>query len=117
LITLAVAAAALAGVMVTGLSGWPLAALALLAIIPASDVAVALVNRLVVGRLGPALLPAMDLTTGVPSHLRTIVAMPVLLTNRTQVEQLVDQLEVHYLASTDGDIYFALLSDWTDADQ
>ena len=59
----------------------------------------------------------MDLTAGVPSHLRTLVAMPVLLTTRAQVEQLVDQLEVHYLASTDGDLYFALLSDWTDADQ
>ena len=43
--------------------------------------------------------------------------MPVLLINRAQVEQLVQQLEVHYLASSDGDLYFALLSDWTDADQ
>jgi cyclic beta-1,2-glucan synthetase len=117
LMTLAVMAAALAGVMVSGVSGWLLAALTLLAVIPASEVAVTLVNRIVVSRFGPALLPAMDLTAGVPSHLRTIVAMPVLLTNRAQVEQLVDQLEVHYLASTDGDIYFALLSDWTDADE
>ena len=114
--TLAIGASALAGAAVTGVGGWPLAWLALLAIIPASDVAVALVNRIVIGRFGPALLPAMDLTAGVPSHLRTLVAVPALLTSRAQVEQLVQQLEVHYLASTDGDIYFALLSDWTDAD-
>jgi cyclic beta-1,2-glucan synthetase len=43
--------------------------------------------------------------------------VPALLTTRTQVDQLVAQLEVHYLASADGDLYFALLSDWTDSDE
>jgi cyclic beta-1,2-glucan synthetase len=117
LLTAAIGALAVAAVAGTGVRGWPLAGLALLGLIPASDAAIALVNRVVVSRFGPALLPAMDLSTGVPSHLRTLVVMPVLLTNRTQVEQLVQQLEVHYLASSDGDLYFALLSDWTDADQ
>jgi cyclic beta-1,2-glucan synthetase len=117
LVTLAIVAAAVAGIAVGGAGGWLLAWLAFIAIIPASDAAIALVNRIVVSRFGPDLLPAMDLAAGVPSHLRTLVVMPVLLTNRIQVEQLVDQLEVHYLASTDGDLYFALLSDWTDADQ
>jgi cyclic beta-1,2-glucan synthetase len=117
LLTVMIAASAVAGIAATGVRGGPLIGLALFAIIPASDAVVALVNRFVLSRFGPAILPAMDLIAGVPSHLRTLVAMPVLLTTRTQVEQLVQQLEVHYLASTDGDLYFALLSDWTDADQ
>ena len=38
-----------------------------------------------------------------------------MLTKREDIEQQVDQLEIHYLANPDGDLYFALLSDWTDA--
>jgi cyclic beta-1,2-glucan synthetase len=117
LMTAVIDALAVSAVANAGLRGWPLAGLALLGLIPASDAAISVVNRVVVSRFGPALLPAMDLSAGVPSHLRTLVAMPVLLTSRTQVEQLVQQLEVHYLASSDGDTYFALLSDWTDADE
>ena len=116
-VTVAIAVLATAGVAAAGVRGWPLFALGLLGIIPASEAAVALVNRFVASRFGPAILPTMDLVGGVPSHLRTLVAMPVLLTTRSQVEQLVAQLEVHYLASTSGDLYFALLSDWPDADQ
>ena len=114
--TAAIVSLAVTGVAATGVRGWTLFWLALLAVIPASDVAVAVVNRFVANRFGPAILPCMDLTTGVPAHLRTLVAVPVLLTTRAQVDQLVAQLEVHYLASTNGDLYFALLSDWTDAD-
>ncbi len=115
-VTGAIAIGAAAGVAATGVRGWNFLWLTLLAALPASDAAVAFVNRFVTGRFGPAILPAMDLTAGVPSHLRTLVAVPALLTTRAQVEQLVAQIEVHYLASTDGDLYFALLSDWTDSD-
>ncbi len=38
-----------------------------------------------------------------------------MLTTRAAIEAQIDRLEVHYLASADGDIHFALLSDWTDA--
>src|SRR5258706_13368814 len=39
----------------------------------------------------------------------------MLLADRRTVDDQVRRLEVHYLASTEGDLYFALLSDWTDA--
>ena len=41
--------------------------------------------------------------------------MPVLLTTREALDQLIGRLEIHYLASQVGDLQFALLSDWTDA--
>ena len=40
----------------------------------------------------------------------------MLLTNDDDVEDLVNGLEVHYLGNADGDVRFALLSDWLDAD-
>jgi cyclic beta-1,2-glucan synthetase len=89
--------------------------LGLLAVFPASDLAIALINRVVTDWLGPRSLPRLDLRKGIPEHLRTIVVMPILLTRRAEVEELVSRLEIHYLANSEGNLHFALLSDWTDA--
>ena len=93
-----------------------LAVLALLGLIPAIDAAIALVNASIARRLGAERLPALELRGGVPPELRTLVVIPTLLTTRESVATDVDHLEIHHLASLDGDIHFALLSDWTDAD-
>ena len=50
-----------------------------------------------------------------PSHLRTLVVVPMLLTSESDIEALVGGLEVHYLGNSEGDVRFALLSDWLDA--
>src|SRR4029450_7004370 len=81
---------------------------------PASDLAVAIVNRTVVAVLGPSALPRLDLRDGVPPGLRTLVVVPPLLTNEAEIEEQIERLEVHYLANPDGDLCFALLSDWHD---
>jgi cyclic beta-1,2-glucan synthetase len=86
-----------------------------LAAVPASDLAIALINRLVMGLLGPRRLPRMELRHGIPKELRTIVVMPTLLTTPEEIAGHVERLEVHYLANSDGDLRFALLSDWLDA--
>jgi len=51
----------------------------------------------------------------VPARLRTLVVVPSLLTTRETLDEHLERLEIHHLASLDGDISFALLSDWTDA--
>ena len=99
----------------SGVSGWTRFILAILAVIPAMDAAVSLVNRAVTICIGPATLPGLELHDGVPAGLRTIVVVPTLLTTRAELEEQVERLEVHYLASQDGDLRFALLSDWTDS--
>ena len=98
-----------------GLGPWYLVLLGLLGGIPALDVAVALVNRGVTFGFGAALLPALELRDGIPSHLRTLVAVPVLLTTLAAIEEQIERLEIHHLASPEGDLHFALLSDWTDS--
>jgi cyclic beta-1,2-glucan synthetase len=89
--------------------------LGLIGAIPASDLAIALLNRTVTSLLGPRALPRLALREGVPEHLRTIVVVPTLLTGLDAVKEQVDRLEIHFLANPDGDLRFALLSDWVDA--
>ena len=95
-------------------SGW-LAFLALAGLIPALDAAMALVNRGVTRGFGATLLPGLELRDGVPEQLRTMIAVPILLTTQTALEEQIERLEVHHLANPEGELYFALLSDWTDA--
>ncbi len=105
----------LIGVAEFGVTGWILCLLGLLAIAPASDAAVALVNRGVASAVGARTLPAMELAHGVPAGLRTMIVVPTLLTTPAELAEQIESLEVHYLASQDGDLCFALLSDWTDS--
>ncbi len=92
-----------------------LALLALLALVPASDLAMALINRTVMAILRPRPLPRMALLNGIPKELRTIVVVPTLLTSLQGIDEQVERLEVHYLANSDDDLRFALLSDWRDS--
>jgi cyclic beta-1,2-glucan synthetase len=94
--------------------GW-VAFVAVLAIVPASDLAIALVNRSVTKVLGPKPLPRLELDGGPPEDMRTLVVVPMLLNSEADLEALVGGLEVHYLGNREGDVRFALLSDWLDA--
>lgn len=95
--------------------GWPVVLLALLGLVPALDLAVALVNRSVMAVVGATALPGLALRDGIPADLRTIVVVPFLLTSRSAIEEQLERLEVHFLASPEGDLHFALLTDWLDA--
>ncbi|HEV3221092.1 MAG TPA: glucoamylase family protein [Candidatus Acidoferrales bacterium] len=89
--------------------------LGLLAAIPASDLAIALINRGVTELFGPRVLPRLELAAGVPEKFRTIIVVPTLLTSQKAIKEQIERLEVHYLANSEGDLRFALLSDWMDS--
>ncbi len=97
--------------------GWlMLALLGLLALLPASDMAIALVHRGVARVFGPRTLPRMALKDGIPARLRTFVVMPTMLGSTAEIAEQIERLETHYLSNRDGEVFFALLTDWRDAD-
>ena len=98
-----------------GVASGSLAILVVLGSIPALDAAVGLVNAGVTRSVCATCLPALELRDGVPPELRTLVAVPVMLTTREKIEEQIEVLEIHHLASLEGCVHFALLSDWTDA--
>ena len=95
---------------------WRLALLLFFGLAPALDVSISLVNAAITLEMRAAPLPGLELEDGIPSDLRTMLVVPMLLTDERVVAEQIDRLEVHYLASTEGELYFALLSDWTDAE-
>jgi len=92
------------------------AALAAVALLPASELVASLVNLAVTANRAPTLLPKLDFVDGIPSELRTLVAVPMMLTSPEAVEEQVEALELRFLANQDPALRFALLSDFTDAD-
>ncbi|ARP82946.1 glycosyl transferase [Bordetella genomosp. 8] len=88
----------------------------LLAFLPATELATALVNRLVTWKLGAAVLPGVDMTRNVPGECRTLVAVPILLTTQAALLEQVEQLEVLFLSGAGGDLVYALLTDGLDAE-
>ena len=92
-----------------------LTALALIALIPFSDVATALVNRSIALNVGARPLPGLELLDGVPAASRTLIVVPTLLTSRAELREQIEHLEVHHLSGAGGEVYLALLTDWADA--
>ena len=89
---------------------------ALVALLPASDLATALVQRLVAVLARPRRLPRLDLEgTGVPESAETMVVVPTLLDSAEGVRELVDHLEVQALGNLDPRVRFAILSDFRDS--
>ena len=101
----------------SGLGAVWLAVFAVVAFIPTTGPATALVNRAITTTFGAVLLPGLELKQGVPPSLRTLIAVPTLLTDEATLLRQIEGLEVHHLSGAGGDLSFALLSDGLDADR
>jgi cyclic beta-1,2-glucan synthetase len=98
-----------------GVSRETLALVVVLCLLAASQVAVTVVNWLATMLVTPYALPRMDFRTGIAAHARTLVVVPSMLSSARGVEDLVEALEVRFLANRDAHLHFGLLTDFPDA--
>ncbi|MGB4594181.1 MAG: hypothetical protein WBI63_10485, partial [Coriobacteriia bacterium] len=105
--------AAALGVYVAGRGVGPLwtVALMLLSVIPVSDLAINLVNRLSAWLWPARMLPKLDFHEPVATAHRTMVIIPALLTSPHSTQHIIDNLELAYLANRDPNVTFGLLGD------
>lgn len=100
--------------------GLPLAAMILLTLpvlLAASQLAVALANRLAGLLVAAQPLPKMDFSKGIPPASRTLVVVPTMLGSPAGLDAMIEALEVRFLANRDASLHFALLTDFLDADR
>jgi len=95
---------------------WPVMGALLLALLPASQGGVDLMNNTVTALLKTQSLPKLDFSKGVPKEATTFIVVPTLLLNEKQVEDLFEELEARYLSNQDPNIHFGLLTDLPDAE-
>jgi cyclic beta-1,2-glucan synthetase len=98
-----------------GVQGWALGLVGMLSLLCACHLAVALVNWLATLLATPHPLPRMDFSKGIPRELRTLVVVPTMLTSTQNIEDLIEALEVRFLANRDEHLHFGLLTDYRDA--
>ncbi|MFN7102407.1 MAG: GH36-type glycosyl hydrolase domain-containing protein [Pseudorhizobium sp.] len=98
-----------------GISGPALVLFLFLFALPASEGATGLFNTLVTYFVKPARFVGFEFKEGIPEEAKTLLVVPCMITSRDVVDELIRNLEVHYLANPRGEIYFALLSDWKDS--
>ena len=99
----------------TGTAPWLLTLIAVLMVFPASETAVAVINRLISESSRPSRLPRLAFTTGIPPEHRPMVVIPAMLTRLESGAELAHQLQLHYLANPEKGVQFVLLTDWADA--
>ncbi|MBE0619115.1 MAG: cyclic beta 1-2 glucan synthetase, partial [Burkholderiales bacterium] len=115
LLTLVASQNLLAGAHARELHGWLLALLAILVIFCTSHLAIALVNWAATLLVTPRPLPRLDFSDGIPPECRTLVVIPTILASTQNIENLIEALEVRFLANRDAHLQFGLLTDFRDA--
>jgi cellobiose phosphorylase len=86
-----------------------------LSLLSVSELSIALVNLFATRLSVPYPLPRMDFSKGIPPESSALVVVPAMLTSEENIGNLVDALEVRYLANRDENLQFALLTDFMDA--
>ena len=102
---------------IEGIQGAVLALCAIFSLIVGSQFFITVLNWFVTKLAVPDLLPRMDLSQGISSDLRTLVVVPTMLTTEQNVAELLEAIEVRFLANSDDNVHFCLLSDFRDAAQ
>ena len=92
-----------------------LVAMVCLALIPASDLALSVLNFDITHFFEPRVLARMNTSAGLPDDARTMVVVPTIFSSVEEVERLIEKLEILFLANEDDRIHFALLGDFADA--
>jgi cellobiose phosphorylase len=118
--TIAIGTAALVGTALTYAyqHGWRWPSLwlvALLTAVPASELTMQVLQRLIARLIPPRRLPRLDLAR-IPDSACTMVIVPTILDSIERAQDLVAHLEVQALGNLDPNIHFALLTDFRDAD-
>ncbi|MDB5336501.1 MAG: NdvB, partial [Planctomycetaceae bacterium] len=88
----------------------------LLLAIYGSQFSVSLINWICGLMAPPRPIDQIDFGEEIPIDCRTIVVVPTMLCSPHGLESLLEQLEVRFLANRDRNLYFALLTDFGDAD-
>lgn len=88
---------------------------ALIAVFPASELALSFLNHYTTYFIRPAFIPRMEVKKGIPGNELTMVVIPTMFSSEPVVSELIERLEIHALANSDSKLTFALLGDFLDA--
>ena len=84
-------------------------------IIPVSEFVIQLFQYILSKFVKPKIIPKIDLYNGIDEDNKTMVVIPTILKNKEKVKELMQKLEVFYLANKSKNLYFCLLGDCSES--
>jgi cyclic beta-1,2-glucan synthetase len=97
--------------------GWRYFVAAVALIIPVSEIVVSITNWSINHLINPRFVPKLAFDEGIPVESSTVVVIPTLINSEDRVQELVNDMEIYYLANHEDNLYFALLGDFKDSDK
>ncbi len=79
-----------------------------------SDIWINFINYIFLAKAEKRFVPKMDYSKKIPDTSKTVIVIPALLTNKSDMEDLVKNLELAYICNRNNNLYFSLLLDYTD---
>lgn len=83
----------------------------ILLFIPLSEIVKQIMQTILNKVVKPKRIPKMDYQNGIEAKDATFVVIPTIVKDRKKVKEMLDRLEVFYLANQSNHLYFALLGD------
>lgn len=91
---------------------WGFAILAgILVYIPIETLVIQVMQYVLGKTVKSKIIPKLDYQNGIPKEEATFVVIPTILKSKEKVQELMDKLEIYYLANKSENLYFALLGD------
>jgi cyclic beta-1,2-glucan synthetase len=94
---------------------WKYIIAALSLLIPCSEIVVSIFNWSISHLSSPRFVAKLEFSEGIPEESNCVVVIPTLLSNESRVHELINDMEVYYLANQEKNLYFALLGDFKDS--
>ena len=86
-----------------------------LLLIPISELVVQFINYTLGKLVKPKMIPKLDFYNGIDSNNKCMVVIPTIVKSKEKVKELINKLEVFYLANKSENIYFTLLGDCSES--
>jgi hypothetical protein len=64
----------------------------------------------------PAVFPRLELKDGIPDSMSAMVVIPAIIPDKKRVNELMENMENHYLGNKEKNLYFALIGAFKDSD-
>ncbi len=84
-------------------------------IIPCSEIVISVMNWSINQLTEPDVIPKMEFEEGIPREYSAAVVIPTILNSEKRVHNIVNDLEVYYLANSEKNLFFVLLGDLKDS--
>lgn len=89
----------------------------ILIFIPITEIVSKIIQNILNKIVKPKLIPKMDFSNGIPKECATMVVIPTIIGKENKAKELIDKLEVYYLANKSENLYFTILGDCSSSDK